>query len=505
MMMAARPWLALYDEGVPRTLEPYPELTLLDLLSAWAREQPDDVVAHYRGARLTARRLERVSNALAAGLARMGIGSGDRVALLLPNCPQFLLAQFAVWKAGASITPLDPLRSPDELAASISNSGARAAVVLSPYYQAIKGIQSRTSLERIIVTRASHHRTPARRLLSALFRRPSGGARIALAEGDVWLKWVIEQHLESMRPDVAIKPDDVATVLSTAGTTGPAKWVPSSHRALVASGMRLSAWLRSARNDDLGAALLALPLTHVAGLQSVLPLLLMHRIPVALVREPDNAGALVAAIARLWPSYLAAQPGTLEALLDHPHVRSGRVNLRSLTLCVSVGKPLSAELRNRFQAAAGCRIIEAYGLAEGSGLIAAQPHGRGAVAGSTLLPLPDINLSIADPANILEMQPVGEVGEILLNFPQQMSGYWRTPASGSDLPLLDDEGRRWIRTGDVGSLGPSGELALLGRAGVRADRVIGIPLSDERPARAAAPAVSGASAEFHLRPPLESR
>jgi acyl-CoA synthetase (AMP-forming)/AMP-acid ligase II len=103
------------------------------------------------------------------------------------------------------------------------------------------------------------------------------------------------------------------------------------------------------------------------------------------------------------------------------------------------------------------------------------------------------------------MQPVGEVGEILLNFPQQMSGYWRTPASGSDLPLLDDEGRRWIRTGDVGSLGPSGELALLGRAGVRADRVIGIPLSDERPARAAAPAVSGASAEFHLRPPLESR
>src|SRR5262245_5231697 len=159
-MSAAAPWLSHYDAGVPATLAPYPDRTLVDYLADAARERPNDAAVQFKGATVSFAQLETLSDACAAAFLALGIKRGDRIALLLPNCPQFSIAQFGAWKIGAIVAPLNPIYTEQELEGPIQDHGVETIVTLTRFYHRIKSIQKRTPLKRVIATNIKDYFPP---------------------------------------------------------------------------------------------------------------------------------------------------------------------------------------------------------------------------------------------------------------------------------------------------------------------------------------------------------
>jgi len=171
-----RPWLSHYDADVPHSLAPYPERTLLDYLAEHAREHADDPGLVFEGKRISWAELERLSDAFAGALAELGVVAGDRVALILPNCPQFLIAEFAAWKVGAIVAPLNPVYTEQELATLLASSGAKVAVVLTRYYERLKAFQPQTAVTTVIATNIKEYLKPLTRLLFTAFKEKEEGS-----------------------------------------------------------------------------------------------------------------------------------------------------------------------------------------------------------------------------------------------------------------------------------------------------------------------------------------
>src|SRR5881398_832544 len=214
-----RPWLAHYDDGVPATLAPYSEQTLVDVVRETAAERPRHPAVLFKGARLSYGELNGLSDGFAAWLAARGVVKGDRVALIMPNCPQVIIAQLGVWKAGAVVVPLNPLSSEEELAHALAGTGARAAVVLSRFYHKIKHLQPGTALEVVIATNIKEFLPPGLRLAYTLLKERKQGDRIALVPGDAWFQAFIRDH-RTAPPRPRPSPSDPALLLLTGGTTG---------------------------------------------------------------------------------------------------------------------------------------------------------------------------------------------------------------------------------------------------------------------------------------------
>lgn len=459
--MAQRPWLDQYDAGVPSTLEPYPELTLVDYLAATARDAPANTVVHYKGASMSAARLERLSNAFAAALVDMGVQRGDRVALLLPNCPQFVVAEFGAWKAGAIVAPLDPSLTPDELYVLLARIDPRVLIVLTPTYSRAKEVQLRLGIEHLIVTSIKEHLPRRARLVFTIFREAREGHRVRLASGDRWMSDLLEIYRGAFRPCLTIRPDDDATILATGGASALPKLVLGSHRGPVASGFQLSAWFRDVADPDSDVILLSIPLFHVFGLCSVQALAIMTRIPLALAGDQRDVADLLGTIQRVRPAFLAGVPEVFDAIAGHPLVIGNRVNLSSLQLCISTAAPLPAASRARFEVLAGCPVLECYALTESQGAGVVQPANGNHKTGSVGMPLPDSSVRIRDRENERELN-YGELGEIWLRCPQPMRGYWRDE-EGTDATLQTAGGERCVRTGDLGYLDEQGYLYVVDR------------------------------------------
>ena len=183
-MDPAAPWRSHYDDGVPPTLGAYPDRTLIDYLADGARERPDQPALLFKGSVLSYGELDRLSDACAAAFASLGIARGDRVGLLLPNCPQFMIAEFGAWKIGAIVAPLNPIYTEHELEGPLRDHGVETIVTLTRFYARVKGVQPRTGVRRVIATNIKEYFPPVLRLLFTLFREARDGDRITLAPGD---------------------------------------------------------------------------------------------------------------------------------------------------------------------------------------------------------------------------------------------------------------------------------------------------------------------------------
>jgi long-chain acyl-CoA synthetase len=458
-----KPWLRHYDSDVRPSLAPYPDKTLIDYLDQLATGHPSKTALIFKGSTMSYGGLDALSTAFAAALMGLGVRKGDRVALLLPNCPQFFVAQFGIWKAGGIVVALNPTYSERELEQVMVSTGTTVAIALTPFYARVKAVQSRTQVRQVIATSIKEYLPAVLRVLFTLVKEKKDGHRINLAAGDPWFQDLLKKQSGATRPAVSVGPDDRAVILSSGGTTGTPKGVVGLHRHYVASGLQLLEWTKSAKEPWVDVLFLPLPMFHVYANVGVQPLAFVGPNPIALVPNPRDLDDLMKTIKQVKPAFFSGIPTLFNAILNHPDVRAGKVDLSSIKLCFSGSSALMAETKRQFEEKTGARIIEGYSLTEAMMACTVNPVQGTQKLGSIGLPLPDVEVRIVDADDSSRLLAANEVGELLLRAPQYMSEYWNNPAETALTLQTHGEGGPWVHTGDLGYADEDGYLFLVDR------------------------------------------
>jgi long-chain acyl-CoA synthetase len=465
-MSSWAPWHSHYDADVPTTLAPYPRRTLIDYLADSARERPRDTAILFKGAKVTNGELEWLSNRLAAAFDSLGVKRGDRLALLLPNCPQFFIAQFAAWKLGAIVAPFNPMYTEHELAPLFVDHGIETIVTLTRFDHRVKRIQRQTSIKRVIATHIKEFFPPGLRLLFTLFRERKDGDRVTLASGDYRFHELLTSTCDPPRPREPVTGDDPAVLLMSGGTTGTPKGVLGRHSAYVLSGLQAFAWVRSVLTHKDDVIFVPLPLFHVYANVGVQGMAFVNGNPIAVLPNPRDIADVIATIRRVKPTFFNGVPTLFMALMNHPAVQDRKVDFTSIKICFSGAAPLLADTKLRFESMTGGRIVEGYSLTEAMMALCINPVLGANKIGSVGLPLPDINVRIFDGDEGVRVMPAGEMGEIAFSAPQLMAGYWNRPdeTAGILRDHVDHDGiRRWLHTGDLGYMDTDGYVFIVDR------------------------------------------
>jgi long-chain acyl-CoA synthetase len=465
-MPTAAPWLSHYDADVPATLEPYPQRTLIDYLAETARIEPKRPLLLFKGATMSYGELERLSDCCAAAFAAIGVKRGDRVGLLLPNCPQFFIAQFGAWKLGAIVAPLNPIYTEHELEGPIREQGVETIVTLTRFYARVKALQPRTGLRRVIATNIKEFFPPLLRVLFTLAREKREGDRIALKAGDHDFAHLLLVNRGRRGPATRVAPSDPAVLLMSGGTTGTPKGALGAHEAYVRAGLQGKAWNVAAMNGATDVLFLPLPMFHVYANVGVQALAIVTGAALAIVPNPRDLNDLVATIKRVKPTFFNGVPTLYIGLLNHPEVQKGKVDFKSIRICFSGAAPLLAETKSRFEALTGGRLVEGYSLTEAMMATFVNPVKGPNKLGSVGMPLPDVNVRIVDGDDGVRELLATEVGEIIVSAQQLMIGYWNHPAetAGTIREIVEDGvTSRWLYTGDLGYLDEDGYLFIVDR------------------------------------------
>jgi long-chain acyl-CoA synthetase len=456
-------WFRNYDKGVPRSLEPYPDLTLLDYLRQNAASWPGRPALFFKGATISYDDLEKWSDRFAAGLIGAGVNQGDRIAIALPNCPQFMIAEIGIWKCGAIACPINPTYSDRELEHAFTATGARMAVVLNRFYDRFKAVQPRTSVEKIIATGIKDFLPLKTRVAYTFLKEKKDGERISLLSGDSTFKSLLRAGRSGAHRAASVTPDDPAVILQSGGTTGTPKGVVGSHRGMVMAGLQLQAWLKSAMHEWTDTIMVPLPLFHTYANTGVQSLALINHNPLSLTPNPREPREVLEEINDVKPAFICAVPTLLNALLSHSMTKSGKVRWRSIKLCFSGAAALMSDTKKRFEELTGGVIVEGYSLTEAQMAAIANPVQGVRKMGSVGMPLPDVEVRIVDAEDGAARLRAGETGEIVIMAPQLMQGYWHRPQETQEMIRVNDIGERLLYTGDLGYLDDDGYLFIVDR------------------------------------------
>lgn len=456
--MVSKPWLSHYDAGVPATLHPYPPITLVDSVAETARLRPNHPALIFKGERVSYGELDRRSDALAAALVAQGVKKGDRVALIMPNTPQLVIAEFAIWKAGGIATPVNPLYTQPELEHALNECGAELAIVLTLYYNKVKAVQAKTALKRVIATNIREYLPKLLGVLFHLLKEQKEGHRVSLRDGDLWFGDLIEQHAHQGRPQVPVAPDDPGLILFTGGTTGTSKAAYATHQALVMAGMQIRAWFASELAEWDDCFLGSLPLFHVFAAAGVLPVAILGRSPIVLIPNPRDLNDVLKNIEKERPTFVPGVPTLFNALLNHPKVQAKKIDMTCIKLCISGAAPLMLDTKQRFEALTGGRIVEGYAMTENMMACVITPVQGAYKPGFVGMPVSDVEVRIVDAETGRRDLPAGEIGEIVVAAPQMMLGFWQRPEATA--AMLRDG---WLLTGDLGFLDADGYLSIVDR------------------------------------------
>ena len=457
--MPEQPWFRFYEEGVPRSLV-YPQTTLPEILDRTAERFPQKVALRFFPDRrlpapqTTYAQLAEQSRRFATALFRLGVRKGDRVALVLPNCPQYVIALYGALRLGAIVVNTNPTYVARELREQLDDAGCETVVILAELLPRLREIHAATRVLRVIVVDWTEALPLPVRLLVRLAQRWRGErVRVPVASDVHRFPALLARH-DPEPPGADLRPDDIALLQYTGGTTGTPKAAMLSHRNLVANSLQAAAWFPRAR-EGREVFLAALPLFHVYGFTSVLLFGVAAAAEIVLLLRPTPVEIVLAAMQRFRVTLFPGVPTLFAALNAHPRV--AQYDLRTGALCLSGAAPLSREVSETFERHTAGRLVEGYGLTEASPFTHCTPLFGERRPGSIGLPLPDTDSRIVD-LETGEPLPPGHDGELALRGPQVMLGYWQRPDETAEVLR---EG--WLLTGDIGHVDADGFFYVVDR------------------------------------------
>lgn len=451
-----RPWLSSYAEGVPAEIDPV-EGSLPHLIEDSVAAYADHVALEFFGVTTTYRHLGEAIDRVAGGLALLGVAAGDRVALVLPNCPQHVVAFYAVLRLGAVVVEHNPLYTPREMRHQFEDHGATVAIAWTNVVGTLQGMPDDIGLKHIVAVDIVEV-MPARMRLA--LRLPVKKARESRERLTTRVTGVTSwRSLSKADPVSATVPrpqvDDLAIIQYTSGTTGTPKGVMLTHGNLVANAAQARAWVPGVPRGT-SVVYAVLPLFHAYGL--TLCLTFAMSMGARLVLFPSFDPDMVLQVVRKRPpTFLPAVPPIYERLVAAAKTRG--VSLAGIDIAISGAMSLPWSIVELWEKETGGYLVEGYGLTEASPVLMANPVGTTRKAGTVGLPLPSTDLRVVDPDDPARVLPIGEAGELEARGPQVFAGYWRKPEETA--AVLDADG--WLRTGDVVTMDEQGFVRIIDR------------------------------------------
>lgn len=457
-----RPWLRHYPAEVPASLD-YPDQSIVQFLINAVNRYPNGKAIHFMGKTMTYRELHADAVKVARGLLSLGVSPGDRVAILLPNCPQAVVSYYGVLLAGCIVVETNPLYVERELEGQLADSGATAIIALDLLAARLARVRGEEpergplpQLRHVVITSIKDGLPFPKNLLYPLKQRKDG-VRLDIEYGKDGVIAYRSLLAGGGRSAAALPEqasgDALAVLQYTGGTTGTPKGVMLTHRNLVANTMQSSAWTYKIK-DGKERFLAALPLFHVFGLTVLMNLSVMHAGMLILLPRFE-AGTVLKTIDALRPTVFPGAPTMYVALIHHKDAPS--MDLSSIEVCISGSSALPLEVQERFEAMTDGRLIEGYGLTEASPVTHANPIWGKRKIGTIGLPFPDTDAIIVDPATG-ERLPAGSLGELVIRGPQVMKGYWNRPAETA--AALKGG---WLHTGDLATMDDDGFFTIMDR------------------------------------------
>ncbi len=449
-----RPWFRFWPEGVPKHIE-YPLIPLSELLKNTAQKYPNSVATIYFDRGITYKGLDTATDKFAAALSKLGVKKGDKVALFLPNVPQFIVSYYGALRIGAIVTAISPLYKEREVEHQLVDSEAETIVSLDMLFPIVEKVWERTKLKRAIITNLKEFMPFATAAIGSLLRK------IPLLK--IERKPNVSFFQELLRdnspepPKVEINPkEDLATLQYTGGTTGLSKGAMLTHMNLVSNAVACAEWLQGKTGEE--CFLTVLPLSHIYGMTTGMnaPIYLAGKM-VTLPRF--DAVSSLRAIEKHKVTVFCGAPTLYALLLAHRDLK--KYNLKSVRFCISGSAPLPPEVQKKWLEVTGGVLVEGYGLTESSPCTHCNPLDRSMKTvkiGSIGLPWPDTDAKIMDIETGEKELGTGEVGELVVKGPQVMKGYWKMPEETAT--VLRGE---WLYTGDIGKMDEDGYFYITDR------------------------------------------
>jgi len=448
-------WLTHYPPTIPHTID-YPQKTLHQFLKETSTQFPDKVAIHFLGRELTFKEVYDQSLKLANYLINIGLEKGDRVAIMLPNCPQAVISYYGVLMAGGIVVQTNPLYTERELEYQLNDSGAEILITLDLLYPKAAKMKAITPVKHLIVTGIKDYLPFLKRLLYPLVQKKQQQVIVKIEEKDdeKLFSSIIDAN-EAREIEISVDPiEDVALLQYTGGTTGFPKAAMLTHHNLISNTLMASYWMyRCERGKE--SILGVLPFFHVYGMTAVMNLSIMEGYKMILLPRFDPETTLKT-IQKQRPTLFPGAPTIYIALLNHPKLKN--YDLSSIKACISGSAPLPVEVQEQFEKVTGGKLIEGYGLTEASPVTHANFLWDGErIKGSIGVPWPDTEARIIS-LETGEDAKVKEIGELIVRGPQIMKGYWNKPDE-TEAVLRDG----WLYTGDLGYIDEHGYFYIVDR------------------------------------------
>ena len=468
-----KPWLAHYEEGVPAEVE-IPDYPVTQNLVNTAKKYPHNTALIFGNvveplgemlldAKMDYQQLLELTYRFAAALQKLGVKKGDRVAVHLPNCPQFVIAYYATLMVGGIVVPCNPQYVARELSHQLADSGAEVIVTLSLTYPIVKKIRSETSLKHVIVANVKEYFPGLLKFLfTAAVEKKEGHYQDISGEANTyWFQDVLAGAPAKPTP-VEVDMEDPAVLMYTGGTTGLSKGAQLTHRNIHANAVQIRAWFpRLVEGKEV--ILTSLPLFHSYGMSTCLNLGTLLGASMILVANPRVLIHILKSIAKHRPTVYPAVPAMYVAINNYPEIH--KFDVSSIKACISGAAPLPIEVQQKFQELTGGRLVEGYGLSEATPVTHANPiYGENRI-GTIGLPFPSTESKVVDTETGGKDLPPGEVGELAVRGPQVMKGYWQMPTETANVLR-----NGWLHTGDLARMDADGYFQIVDR---KKDMILG--------------------------------